>query len=180
MIKTPTRNIRRRQRIRMVKRMLRPLPRRATLHRYPFLRLFAIFARKRAYLWRFQRSYVIPSVYFGAVLAFLPFYGLQIPLAFGAALLVRANLPVMIGLQLITNPLTAAPIYIFTYKVGRFLLEYLSAGTGEQQMVGQTANSLMVGGVVVGLAFASVVDVVSRYLAYRAKREESESGEQPG
>jgi uncharacterized protein (DUF2062 family) len=142
--------------------------------------MFAIFARKRAYLWRFQRSFVIPSLYVGSILAFLPFYGLQIPLAFGAALIVRANLPVMIGLQLITNPLTAAPIYIFTYKVGRLLLEHLSVGTGDQQMIGQTANSLMVGGVVSGLLFASVLDVVSRVLAYRAKREEAESQDPQG
>lgn len=123
----------------------------------------------------------MPSVYVGSILAFLPFYGLQLPLAFGAALLVRGNLPVMVGVQLITNPLTAAPVYIFTYKIGRYILGFLNIGTtGDRQLIGQTANNLLVGGVVTGLALAAIVDAVSRILAYRAKKEETESLEESG
>ena len=35
-------------RIRRLKRLLRPLPRRATLHKYPILNMFTVAARMRA------------------------------------------------------------------------------------------------------------------------------------
>jgi hypothetical protein len=69
-----------------LRRLLRPLPRRANLTRYPVLKWFAVHARRAAFLWSFKRANVIPSLYVGSVLAFLPVYGLQILFGFGLAL----------------------------------------------------------------------------------------------
>jgi len=108
-----------------VKRWLRPLPRRATIHRYPILKFFAETARKRIYLWSFRVENAVPAIYAGAILTLLPIYGLQIALAFVLALLLRANLPILVGLQIVSNPLTAIPIWFAAYQIGRHFLGVL-------------------------------------------------------
>ena len=113
------------RRIRRVKRWLRPLPRRATIHRYPILKFFAETARKRIYLWSFRVENAVPAIYAGAILTLLPIYGLQIALAFVLALLLRANLPILVGLQIVSNPLTAIPIWFAAYQIGRHFLGVL-------------------------------------------------------
>ena len=104
---------------------MRPLPRKATIHRYPVLRHFAQTARKRSYLWSFKQRHVIRAIYAGCVLSLMPIYGLQIVIAFVVSLYIRANLMVMIALQFITNPITAVPLYILCYKVGGFIIDPL-------------------------------------------------------
>ncbi len=110
-------------RIRRLKRLLRFMPRRATLHRYPVLKWFAASARKRAYLWSFRVSEVVPAFYMGWVLTLLPLYGLQILLAFVFALMLRANLMIMVALQLVSNPLTVVPLWYLDFLIGRPILE---------------------------------------------------------
>ncbi len=110
------------RRIRRVKKWLRPLPRRANIHRYPVLRHFSKAAKKRIYLWSFRTEKVLPSIYVGSVLTFLPIYGLQIPLALLFALVLRSNLPVFVGLQLITNPFTVLPIWFALFQIGHHTL----------------------------------------------------------
>lgn len=110
------------QQVRRLKRMLRPLPRRATVHRYPILKWFSATARRRAYLWSFRGDCVIPAIYAGCILSLMPIYGLQMLSAFALALLLKANLMVLVGLQWITNPLTVAPLYYACYRVGETLL----------------------------------------------------------
>ncbi|MGB0257507.1 MAG: DUF2062 domain-containing protein [Coraliomargarita sp.] len=107
------------RRIRRVKKWLRPLPRRATIHRYPVLKYFSEAARKRIYIWSFRTENAVPAIYIGCVLTLLPIYGIQLPLAFLFALIFRANLPILAGLQMVTNPFTALPIYFSLYQVGR-------------------------------------------------------------
>ncbi len=107
------------RRIRRVKKWLRPLPRRATIHRYPVLKYFAETARRRAYIWSFRTENAIPAIYVGCVLTLMPIYGIQLPLALVFALVLRANLPILAGLQVVTNPFTALPIYFSLYQVGR-------------------------------------------------------------
>lgn len=104
--------------IRRAKKWLRPLPRKATIHRYPVLGWFASTARKRAYLWSFRREDVVPAIYVGCILSMLPIYGIQVPLAFLLALVFRSNLMVMVATQFITNPLTAGPLYLVSCYVG--------------------------------------------------------------
>ena len=60
------------RRIRRVKKWLRPLPRRATIHRYPILKFFAESARKRIYLWSFRVENAVPAIYAGCILSLTP------------------------------------------------------------------------------------------------------------
>lgn len=113
------------RRIRRVKRWLRPLPRRATIHRYPILKIFAESARKRVYIWSFRVDHAVPAIYAGSILTLLPIYGLQIALALLLALLLRANLPILVGLQVVSNPLTVLPIWFSAYQIGRHFLAVL-------------------------------------------------------
>lgn len=115
----------RNKRIRRVKRWLRFLPRRATIHRYPILRRFAHTARRHIDLWSFREQHAVPAIYVGCVLTFLPLYGIQILLAFLFALRLRANLPILAGLQLVSNPITVLPIWFSNYQVGRSVLGVL-------------------------------------------------------
>lgn len=109
-------------RIRRVKKLLRPLPRRTNIHRYPVLSWFAGSARKKAFLWSFRKSAVVPAFYVGWVLTLVPLYGFQIVLAFLLALVFRANLMIMMALQMISNPVTVLPLWYLNYLVGNFLL----------------------------------------------------------
>ena len=109
-------------RIKLVKKLLRPLPRRATIHKYPVLKWFANKARKKSYLWSFRTSEVVPALYAGWILTLLPLYGTQFLLGFVLAIGLRANLMVMIGLQLISNPFTILFIYPAAYQLGDFFI----------------------------------------------------------
>lgn len=104
------------------------MPRRAVMHRYPLVGRFAEFARKRGYLWSAKYEQMRPSFYVGSILSLLPVMGLQLPLALLFSVLLRANFMVMGGLQFITNPFTAAPIYYATHQVGAYVIR--TAGFG--------------------------------------------------
>ncbi|PIQ38502.1 MAG: hypothetical protein COW59_01405, partial [Lysobacterales bacterium CG17_big_fil_post_rev_8_21_14_2_50_64_11] len=99
-----------------LRKLLRPLPRRANVARYPVIKWFAVMARRLPFLWSFRRQHVLPALYLGCVLSLLPVYGIQFGLALVFALLVRGNVTVLMGLQLLTNPFTAVPAYLVTYK----------------------------------------------------------------
>ncbi len=133
-----------RARRRRLRWLLKKLPRKANVGRYPGLGRFANAARKRPWLWSFKRAQILPAVYVGTVLSLMPTYGIQFVIAFGAALLFRANLTVMAGLQLITNPLTIAPIYLFTDWLGMWLIEKTGYGYGINE-VGTHFNALILG-----------------------------------
>ncbi|MGB0743607.1 MAG: DUF2062 domain-containing protein [Opitutales bacterium] len=113
------------RRIRRVKRWLRPLPRRATIHRYPVLKWFSEAARKRAYIWSFRVENAVPAIYAGSILTLMPLYGIQLPLSLLMALLLRGNLPILVGLQVVSNPLTVLPIWFSAYQIGRHFLGVL-------------------------------------------------------
>jgi uncharacterized protein (DUF2062 family) len=55
------------------------------------------------------------------------FFGLlvpiaQIPLAAGAAVVLRANVPTAIASTLVTNPITFGPVYFVAWRLGSFVL----------------------------------------------------------
>lgn len=116
-------------RIRRIRQLLRFMPRRAVLHNYPIVGRFADVARKRAYLWSFRYEHLRASLYAGSILSLLPVMGVQLPLAFLLSLLLRTNFMVLGGLQFITNPFTAAPIYYATHQLGAYVIA--TAGFGE-------------------------------------------------
>ena len=176
-----------RSRLRRIRRLLRPLPRRSTIARYPVLKWFAATASKSWFLWSFKRGPLLRAIYFGSVLSLLPLFGIQLPLSIVACLLLRANLPVCAALQFITNPFTLVPVYGFTYWVGDWLLDAVrgeAAAPGVDQTAaaltaveqgtvlsaaGDVGLALVVGGVVVGLAVGVLVDVAWRIFAWEAR-----------
>jgi hypothetical protein len=178
-------------RIRRIKMLLRPLPRKSNIHRYPILRWFATTARERIYLWSFRNSAVVPAFIVGCILSLLPVYGIQIPLAFLLALVLRANLPIFVGLQMITNPLTVAPIYYVNYSIGRhFLILFGKRTEGltisevklmlERIATGEWGENLHImasvwlltclGGVIIGLFLGVVSSYIYRFMAWRATK----------
>ncbi len=117
---------RRHERIARVKRLLRRMPRRTNIHRIPILKWFARSARKRSYLWSFRVKMVVPALWAGCILTFIPIYGVQIPLAIALSFLLRANLPLLVTLQAISNPLTVLPLYFSCYQIGKSILRLFS------------------------------------------------------
>jgi uncharacterized protein (DUF2062 family) len=115
-------------RFRLWKQVLRFVPRRAAFHRYPLVGRFADLARKRSFLWSFRLPHLRPAFYAGSILAVMPVMGMQLPAAFVLALLLRANFMVLGGLQFITNPVTAAPIYYATYELGKSVVQFVGFG----------------------------------------------------
>lgn len=105
-----------------VKKFLRFMPRRTNVHKYPVLKWFATSIRQRDFLWTFRTKAAIPALYAGCILTFMPLYGIQLALALALAFLLKANLPILVGLQLISNPLTILPIYYIAYQIGRFFV----------------------------------------------------------
>lgn len=104
----------------MFSRFRRFLPTRDRVHQNPWLRWLGPHLT-HPLLWHFSRRGVAVGVGLGV------FFGLlipiaQIPLAAGAAVLLRANLPAAIGSTLVTNPVTFAPIYLLAHHVGAALL----------------------------------------------------------
>ncbi len=135
----------RHERIRRVKKLMRPLPRRSNVHRYPFLKWFAQTARARSYLWSFRRQHIISAIYIGCILSMLPIYGIQVPLAFILSLFLRCNLMIMIATQFITNPVTAVPLYTAACFLGLqilYLLGYDIPGGSAWEFAGIMASNL--------------------------------------
>lgn len=103
-----------------MKFLLARLPTRTQLERSPGLRWLGP-GMLHPRLWHFGRRTVAVGVALGV------FFGLlipiaQIPLAAGAAVLLRANVPAAVGSTLVTNPITFAPIYIFAHRLGSTIL----------------------------------------------------------
>lgn len=156
-------------RIRRVKQLLKWLPRRSNLERYMVLKWFAKAARRRPYLWSFKTPQCTPAFYAGAIIAFLPFYGIQLVMAFAAAVVLRANLPITCGLLILTNPISAIPVYVFTYKIGRSVMNFFNYGEG-QTLVATQFNALIIGGIIVGAVVGGVLDLLYRLAAYEGRK----------
>lgn len=157
----------RRARLARFRKWLRYLPRRSNVGRYPIIRNFAEAARKRPYLWSFRMIEVRRAIYLGVLISFLPVYGLHTLVAFGAALVFRANLGVALGVQIITNPLTAAPLYYLAYRAGVWILGFFISGTHPP---GYGFYALLLGGMAVGLVLAVLLDLLVRFAVWEAKK----------
>ncbi len=157
-----------RRRRRRIRRLLKPLPRRANLRRYPLIRRFADMAARAPWLWSFQYGPVVRALYLGAILAFMPTYGVQVFIAFFVALFLRANLTLIIALQFVTNPLTLVPAYYLTDRVGMAVLKLLGI-TGAHGVLLTHTRALFVGGVVVGLVVGGLLHIIWIGLAWEAR-----------
>ncbi len=153
-------------RIRRTKKFLRPLPRRANLHRWPIIKWFANAARKTPHLWKFGEREVRTAIYVGSIIAFLPIFGAQFAVAFLVALALRANLLVIMSVQLVTNPITFAPIYILTKMFGAWLVD-LWGLPSLHSGISKGAYEMIIGGLVVGIIFGFIVDLIFRLFVFR-------------
>jgi uncharacterized protein len=128
----------------MLRRLRQLMPSPDTLARNPWLRWIGP-ALAHPRLWHMSRRGIALGMALGV------FFGLlipiaQIPLAAGAAVLLRANVPTAVASTLVTNPITFAPVYYAAWRTGRFILgeptqaheqppalpqEQASAGEGE-------------------------------------------------
>ena len=68
-----------------------------------------------------NRRSVAGAFFVGLFMAFVPL-PTQMIFAAAAAILIRVNLPISVGLVWITNPVTMPPIFYFAYKVGAWVL----------------------------------------------------------
>lgn len=68
-----------------------------------------------------NRRSVSGAFFVGLFMAFVPLPS-QMVFAAAAAILLRVNLPISIGLVWLTNPITMPPIFYFCYKVGAWIL----------------------------------------------------------
>lgn len=174
--------------LRRVKWWLRMLPRRATLHRYPILKFFARSARKRPFLWSFRVEHAIPAIYAGFILTLMPLYGVQILLALIFAVLLRANLPILVGLQVVSNPLTVFPIWFSAYQMGRLFLGVVGIETlplQKSELYSMLENFILwqwdsqlhrllsvfgvtcLGAIIMGTCFGLIASCVYRFMAKR-------------
>jgi uncharacterized protein (DUF2062 family) len=171
------------ERKRRMRRLLKLLPRRAAMARARLPRWLRSAVHRSWFLWSFKRGPVLRAVYFGSVLSLLPLMGIQLFLSALLCLGVRANLPITAALQFITNPFTMVPVYGFTYLVGYSLLNVLATNpepydpgaaiamiaAGDFTGTGAIVLALLVGGLVVGLAVALVIDFGWRLVAWEAR-----------
>lgn len=183
----------RHSRIKRVKKLLRYMPRRATLHKYPFLKYFANFTRKRSYLWSFHSREVISAIYIGCITAFMPLPFVHLPLAFALALIFRGNLMITFALQLICNPATVGFIYGCDYLLGNKILDLFGDAFQQPIIDGYTmetglklgrhalkgfriALSFMLGGIIIGYGFGLLFNIL---YWMGIKRFRANSGRQP-
>lgn len=135
--------------------------------RYPVLRRFAEPARRRPFLWSWKRPHTTRALYLGCILTCLPLYFVQIALAMLLAVVFRANLTVLAGLQMVSNPLTAPGMTFGAYQIGKSINGLLPITYGNWS--GAVVN-LAVGGVVMGLVAAVIVDLTLRYFRRRRRQ----------
>jgi len=176
----------RRRRIRRLKKWMRPLPRRSNIHRYPVLKWFSGMARRRAFLWSFRSREMVTALFLGLIVAFMPLVGIQMLIVFFIALWFRANLPVIVALQWVSNPFTMGPIYFADYQIGLAMMELFSIAPEPNPLLQpdydwahfelrdlgallDTFPPMMLGGLALGSFIGLVVSVAYKWLAKWSK-----------
>ena len=180
------------KRIRRLKKWMKPLTRRSNIHRYPVLKWFSKFAYDRSYLWSFRSRTIVPALFWGVWIAMLPIVGLQMVVVFFLAMLIRANLPVIIALQWISNPFSMGPIYFADYQIGMIFfrlvgIEYetnklLSAeynwsefALSDLKNLIDTFPPMFVGGSVIGISLGVVSVFLYKLVSKSYKKENDDT-----
>ena len=131
-------------------------------------------------LWHINRYSVSMAFFVGLSLAFVPVPG-QMLIAALAAVVLRCNLPLSVGLVWITNPLTAPAIFLLAYSVGALLIDVpvndLQFAFSIEWLRNQLAlvwRPLLLGCLLCGLFFGSlgyfVINVMWRIVVVRKWR----------
>lgn len=121
-----------------------------------------------ANLWHLNRHCVAKAFGIGLFCAFMPM-PFQMAMACAAAIILSANLPLSVALVWVSNPITIAPIFYGSYKVGSWLL-----ASPKWQIQEYTLNALysslndlwlpmMCGTLILGLVFGIAGYCVSQF-----------------
>lgn len=138
-----------------IRRVLKHLPRRSNLSRYPGLKYFRRLFQRFPFLWSYRAPESLRAVYLGSVVTFLPIMGAQILVGAILSLPFRANITIVSALQLVSNPLTGPGMYYLSYVVGRKVAVF--SGLANFGLVGDAAINLSIGGVLCGLALGACI-----------------------
>jgi uncharacterized protein (DUF2062 family) len=159
------------RRRRWIRAWLKKLPRKNNVHRYPGLRWMAPLTVRRPEIWGFDAVAVRKALYIGCVLAMMPTPGLQAVIAVCSAWIFRANLTVMLGTQLINNPLTMIPLYGLTWMTGTIMGDWFKRAFSLSGAGGETGAvlAMVIGGIAWGLLLAAGLDSAWRLLAWEAR-----------
>lgn len=120
-------------------------------------------------LWHLNRRSASGGVALGLFMAFLPIPFQTIPAAI-AAVYFRVNLPITLGLVWMTNPLTMAPVFYLTYKVGSLFLGGSPAEPVEFHMTLEwfrTSVSAVWAPFLLGSIIVSIVSSILGYFSLR-------------
>ena len=123
-------------------------------------------------LWHLGRRSVAGGVSLGFFLAFIPL-PIQMLIAAPLAILFRVNLAVTMASVWITNPITVAPMFVFAFKVGSWILgadnvaaeaDFEFSVEGLSSVFGEIWQPLLLGCFICGLSTAAVGNVAVRWL----------------
>ena len=70
----------------------------------------------------------------------LPIVGIQMLVVFCISLFLRMNLPIVVALQWISNPITMGPIYFADYQVGLVVLNLLGIDYEKNKLLSPEYN----------------------------------------
>lgn len=103
------------------KLLKRFMPDHKTMQEHPHLQKFGqrLIEPK---LWHLNRKSVAGGAALGLFIGFMPIFG-QMFLAAALAIFFRVNLPFSVTAVWVSNPLTVAPIFFFSYKLGAWVLQ---------------------------------------------------------
>lgn len=117
-----------------------------------------------------NRRSVSGAFFVGLLMAFVPLPS-QMIFAAAAAIVMRVNLPISVGLVWLTNPVTMPPIFYFCYKVGGWILQtpvtqqsFELSWTWLETQLGDIWQPFLLGCLVCGLASAIVGYLAMRLL----------------
>ena len=124
-------------------------------------------------VWNFNRRYASRAVLIGVFCAFIPL-PMQMFIAAIICILAKANLPLSIACVWITNPLTMAPIFYATYRLGAFILDIPISNFGielsfhwMQAELARIWKPLLLGSFICATAFSAlaytIVDLLWRW-----------------
>lgn len=180
------------KRIRRLKKWMRPLPRRSNIHKYPILKWFSKTAYKRSYLWTFRGTTIVPALFWGVWVAMLPIVGIQMLVVFFLAFILRANLPIIIALQWISNPFTMGPIYFADYQIGMVFLKLIGIQYNPNKILSSdykwseftfsdlielidTFPPMLIGGSIIGISLGVIAVFLYKVMAKIYKNEDAET-----
>jgi uncharacterized protein (DUF2062 family) len=79
-------------------------------------------------IWRFNRHNIARAVRLGILIGFVPLPFVQMILAAWGSLRFRTNLPVTVVSVWITNPITLAPLLLWSHFLGSFIMPGIQPG----------------------------------------------------